>query len=116
MATVKAEGSSREGDSRGEAGAEDQIVTLSEVIRQTEALEEEAEAKMQEDWGEENVCTYGDGYIDQPIYSCLSCAAQCGRSVGVCYGCYLSCHLEHETIELFSKRGFRWAYHFWPNL
>lgn len=26
---------------------------------------------------------------------------------GVCYGCSLRCHLQHEIEELFFKRGFR---------
>ena len=27
--------------------------------------------------------------------------------VGVCFACYLRCHLEHDTVELYHKHGFR---------
>lgn len=55
-----------------------------------------------------SVCTYGDGYKDQSVYSCRTCAEIVGHPVGVCYGCYLECHLGHDlVVELFTRRKFR---------
>ena len=54
------------------------------------------------------MCTFEKGYIDQPVYSCRTCAEILGHPVGVCYGCYLECHLGHDkVVELFTKRKFR---------
>lgn len=81
-------------------------LTLTEFL----ALSEEVEAINTDDWGEEDVCTWSKGYIEQPVYSCITCSVQKGDNrcrVGVCFGCYLKCHLHHEVEELFDKRGFR---------
>lgn len=57
---------------------------------------------------QKSVCTFENGYYDQPIYSCITCAEIAGRPVGVCYGCYLECHLGHDNVvELFTRRKFR---------
>ena len=54
------------------------------------------------------MCTYEKGYFDQPVYSCITCSEIAGRPIGVCYGCYLECHLGHENVvELFTRRQFR---------
>ena len=70
---------------------------------------------------------FTQGYITQPVYACLTCSKQSGNmvcscstevhthafvivvgaQVGVCFGCYLKCHLEHDTVELYHKHGFR---------
>lgn len=47
------------------------------------------------------------GYFTQPVYACRTCAKQSGNMVGVCFACYLRCHLEHDTVELYHKHGFR---------
>ncbi|EUC58458.1 metaphase-anaphase transition protein (Mlo2), putative [Rhizoctonia solani AG-3 Rhs1AP] len=53
--------------------------------------------------GEFSQCTYDLGYLKQSVYLCLMCEA--GR--GVCASCSISCHADHEQIELFPKRHFR---------
>jgi len=58
-------------------------------------------------WGEEWVCTYDGGYMSQPVYSCATCFAEKGEVFGFCFGCSMSCHLDHEVFELFDKRNFR---------
>jgi hypothetical protein len=44
----------------------------------------------------------------QPIFSCRTCAANNGGApVGVCEPCMLSCHTEHEVVEVGDRHGFR---------
>ena len=86
---------------------EEPIMTMNEVLQSFKDLEKEAEEKEKEHWGEEFACTYDKGYINQPVYACLTCSKACGKPVGVCYGCYLNCHLNHDTVELFYKHHFK---------
>lgn len=86
---------------------EEPIMSMNEVLQNFKDLEKEAEEKEKEHWGEESVCTYDKGYINQPVYACLTCSKACGKPVGVCYGCYLNCHLNHDTVELFYKHRFK---------
>ncbi|KAL2917070.1 hypothetical protein HK105_203502 [Polyrhizophydium stewartii] len=46
-------------------------------------------------------------FVKQKVYSCRTCAAAVGGPVGVCYGCFVSCHTTHDVVELFDCRGFR---------
>ncbi|KAF8978821.1 hypothetical protein BGZ46_006113 [Entomortierella lignicola] len=47
------------------------------------------------------------GYIRQPVYSCLTCNPNPSEEAGFCYSCSISCHGEHNLVELFTKRSFR---------
>ncbi|KAN0065110.1 hypothetical protein ACQY0O_001607 [Thecaphora frezii] len=49
-----------------------------------------------------DTCTHSMGYIRQPVYACKTCGGG-----GVCAGCSISCHAEHDLVELFNKRHFR---------
>lgn len=41
------------------------------------------------------------------MYACQTCTpAGSGRIAGVCYSCSISCHADHELLELFTKRDF----------
>jgi len=43
----------------------------------------------------------------QAVYVCLTCTpAGCGRRAGLCFGCSVRCHGDHDIIELFQKRDF----------
>ena len=44
-------------------------------------LEEEAQEEMSQNWGDETKCTYAQGYIDQPVYSCRECSERTGKQV-----------------------------------
>lgn len=47
---------------------------------------------------------YSDlGYIKQPLYGCLTCL----NNGAVCAACSISCHGEHQLVELFNRRDFR---------
>jgi len=52
-------------------------------------------------------CTFNDGYTNQPVFVCLTCTVKTGEYAGVCLGCSMNCHLEHEILELWNKRSFR---------
>ena len=57
-------------------------------------------------------CTYSQGYIHQPLFSCLTCrggagADGAGRDVALCAACAFKCHLEHEMEEIYDKRHTR---------
>lgn len=62
---------------------------------------------MSQNWGDETKCTYAQGYIDQPVYSCRECSERTGKQFGFCYGCSMKCHVDHTVFELFEKRHFR---------
>lgn len=59
-----------------------------------------------------DTCTQPLGSIRQSLFSCLTCnppsvqASDAYEPAGVCYSCSISCHGEHELVELFSRRNF----------
>ena len=57
-------------------------------------------------------CTYDQGYIQQPLFSCLTCRGGAGeegagRDVALCAACAFKCHGEHELEEIYDKRHTR---------
>ncbi|KAI3727725.1 hypothetical protein L6452_16343 [Arctium lappa] len=51
-------------------------------------------------------CTYNKGHMKrQAIFSCITCTPD--GNAGVCTACSLSCHEDHEIIELWTKRNFK---------
>lgn len=48
-------------------------------------------------------CTYPQGYIEQSIYVCKTCKS----TQGICTGCLINCHSDHEFIEIGPKKDFR---------
>ncbi|GAA6027342.1 hypothetical protein JCM8097_002610 [Rhodosporidiobolus ruineniae] len=71
-----------------------------DMIAAQDALEEEAREAIPFSGDE---CTYDLGYIKQPLYACLTCL----HNRAVCAGCSISCHAEHQLVELFNRRNFR---------
>ena len=57
-------------------------------------------------------CTKPLGPLRQSVYACLTCSPppatphQQFTPAGVCYSCSISCHGEHNLVELFTKRNF----------
>ncbi|KAG8629280.1 hypothetical protein KVT40_003145 [Elsinoe batatas] len=57
-------------------------------------------------------CTKALGALRQSLFSCLTCNPPPKAlndpysAAGVCYSCSISCHGDHELVELFSKRDF----------
>lgn len=79
---------------------EDEVgFTAADLIAQQSKLEAQANEAIPFQF---DTCTHERGYIRQPVYSCKTCGGG-----GVCAGCSVSCHAEHELVELFNKRKFR---------
>ncbi|KAK3707017.1 hypothetical protein LTR37_012349 [Vermiconidia calcicola] len=59
-----------------------------------------------------DTCTYPLGPLRQSVYTCLTCSPppasphQQFTPAGLCYSCSISCHGEHNLVELFTKRDF----------
>ncbi|KJX98663.1 metaphase-anaphase transition protein mlo2 [Zymoseptoria brevis] len=59
-----------------------------------------------------DTCTKPLGPLRQTVYACLTCTPppaskyQQFTPAGVCYSCSISCHGEHNLVELFTKRDF----------
>ncbi|KAJ5197789.1 uncharacterized protein N7498_006906 [Penicillium cinerascens] len=57
-------------------------------------------------------CTYALGPLRQSLFACLTCNPPPANPddpytpAAVCYSCQISCHSEHELVELFNKRNF----------
>ncbi|KAJ5293635.1 hypothetical protein PENANT_c002G05449 [Penicillium antarcticum] len=57
-------------------------------------------------------CTYALGPLRQILFACLTCNPTPTNpdepydAAAVCYSCSISCHGEHELVELFNKRNF----------
>ncbi|EMC95951.1 hypothetical protein BAUCODRAFT_510329 [Baudoinia panamericana UAMH 10762] len=57
-------------------------------------------------------CTQPLGPLRQSVFACLTCTPppasphQHFTPAGVCYSCSISCHGDHNLVELFSKRDF----------
>ncbi|SJX63538.1 related to Protein mlo2 [Sporisorium reilianum f. sp. reilianum] len=79
---------------------EDEVgFTAADLIAQQSRLEAQANEAIPFQF---DTCTHERGYIRQPVYACKTCGGG-----GVCAGCSVSCHAEHELVELFNKRKFR---------
>ncbi|CAG8694736.1 uncharacterized protein OCT59_019415 [Rhizophagus irregularis] len=82
-----------------------ETLTVKEILERQRLLEEEAGEILS---GRFDECTYNKGYIRQPVYACKTCKPSEGYGPGgVCYSCSISCHSDHELVELFSKRNFK---------
>ncbi|KAL6244693.1 hypothetical protein RBB50_008221 [Rhinocladiella similis] len=83
--------------------------TASDFIDQQLALEADAREVLPYKFDK---CTNVLGPLRQTIFACLTCspppasAAQVYTPAGVCYACSISCHGEHNLVELFSRRDF----------
>ena len=72
--------------------------TAADLIEQQERLESQAAEAIPFRFDE---CTRDRGHIRQPIYACRTCGGG-----GVCAGCSVACHGDHDLVELFHKRHF----------
>lgn len=91
-------------------GAETSYVTMEDILKEQEELEETSQAVL--GGSDEKNCTYSKGYVDrQALYACLTCVPEArvdeSKRSGVCLACSLQCHDNHELLELYTKRKFR---------
>ncbi|PWN38082.1 uncharacterized protein FA14DRAFT_159821 [Meira miltonrushii] len=80
---------------------DEQGFTAAQLIEKQAELEEAARQAVPFSFTKGG-CTYERGYIRQPVYACKTCGGG-----GVCAGCSVGCHADHELVELFAKRNFR---------
>jgi len=76
-------------------------VTMLDVLQDIVQQEVAVQTILSKDESKE--CSYQKGYTEQTLFGCLTCA----KEAGICLGCYLTCHLDHETFEIGVKKNFR---------
>ncbi|KAG9661448.1 zf-UBR-domain-containing protein, partial [Aureobasidium melanogenum] len=83
--------------------------TAQEFIASQLELEKEAKEALPYQF---DTCTKPLGPLRQAIFACLTCNPpsasdnESSTPAAVCYSCSISCHGEHELVELFTKRNF----------
>ncbi|PSK46569.1 hypothetical protein B9Z65_5537 [Elsinoe australis] len=99
---------SKSSDTRSQISAADSQ-TAQEYLTQQLRLEAEAKEALPYQF---DTCTKPLGPLRQSLFSCLTCNPPPQSindpytAAGICYSCSISCHGEHELVELFSKRDF----------
>ncbi|ETW06502.1 hypothetical protein H310_02741 [Aphanomyces invadans] len=78
-------------------------VTLQEVLEQDTELVHTANAVLGD--ASATHCSFPDGYVRQALFACLTCKTD--EPAGLCLACSLTCHTDHELVELYTKRHFR---------
>lgn len=88
---------------------EEEVVTLSDVLKHNEHLSETADAVLGD--ASDTHCSYPMGYMRQAVYACMTCTPDAllkpETRAGVCLACTYNCHQDHELVELYTKRAFR---------
>ncbi|XP_045768941.1 putative E3 ubiquitin-protein ligase UBR7 [Maniola jurtina] len=89
---------------------DEKVVTMMDVLQEQEDFEEDVNAVLGA--SDEKDCTYSKGYIKrQALYACMTCCADAKndptKRAGVCLACSLTCHENHDLIELYTKRNFK---------
>ena len=93
----------------GNSQASEQSQTAQDYIASQLSLEADAREALPYQF---DTCTKPLGPLRQSVYACLTCTPppasphQQFTPAGVCYGCSISCHGEHNLVELFSRRDF----------
>ncbi|SMY25229.1 unnamed protein product [Zymoseptoria tritici ST99CH_1A5] len=91
------------------SAASDTSQTAHDYIASQLSLEAEAREALPYQF---DTCTKPLGPLRQTVYACLTCTPppaskyQQFTPAGVCYSCSISCHGEHNLVELFTKRDF----------
>ncbi|KAL3671293.1 hypothetical protein V7S43_003225 [Phytophthora oleae] len=88
---------------------DEEVVTLSEVLKHNEHMTETADAVLGD--ASDTHCSYPMGYMRQAVYACLTCTPDSKEKpetrAGVCLACTYNCHQDHDLVELYTKRAFR---------
>lgn len=82
------------------------VMTIPELLDQQSTLESEAAEVLPFDFSR---CTRSLGPLRQSIYSCLTCNPIDSiphTQAGICSSCSISCHTDHQLVELFVRRDF----------
>ncbi|KAI8849925.1 hypothetical protein BC829DRAFT_390516 [Chytridium lagenaria] len=87
-------------------------ITAAEYLEREDELTREAAEALP---GSIDRCSFDKGYVNQQIFSCLTCASKRAEAhpdtelthIGVCYACFVQCHTTHNVVEMFYRRAFR---------
>jgi hypothetical protein len=82
----------------------DLVTGWDQLLKKREAIGKKASEMIE--LSEEGKCSYDKGYFTQEVFLCRTCNKN-ELGSGVCVGCYLSCHLDHDVAELGPKANFR---------
>nr|XP_056707298.1 putative E3 ubiquitin-protein ligase UBR7 [Euleptes europaea] len=90
----------------GERNAEEPVVSLAEVLAESDELEKEARAVL--GGSDHERCSYSQGAVKrQALYACSTCTPSGEEPAGICLACSYECHGTHKLFELYTKRNFR---------
>jgi len=81
--------------------------TMEEIWLQQHGEALMAQEVVKKSRGTSTECTFPKGYCKQQIFICKTCNPDEGKPAGFCLACSLSCHLDHEVRELWTRRSFR---------
>ncbi|TIB17372.1 hypothetical protein E3P89_00041 [Wallemia ichthyophaga] len=81
------------------------VTTAQEYIKQQEQLEAEARELLP---FKADLCTqdYDKNETGKPLRQAVYLCKTCGFDKGICVGCSIICHSDHDMLELFPKRSF----------
>ncbi|XP_065657282.1 putative E3 ubiquitin-protein ligase UBR7 isoform X3 [Hydra vulgaris] len=83
---------------------DEDIITVEDAVYEMDAQVEESIAILGA--SDSDNCTYSMGYMErQALFACKTCDLK--SDAGICYACSLTCHHEHDLIELYTKRNIR---------
>ncbi|XP_060612415.2 putative E3 ubiquitin-protein ligase UBR7 [Anolis sagrei] len=89
-----------------ERSGEEPVVSLAEVLAESEQLEQEARAVL--GGSDHERCSYSQGAVKrQALYACSTCTPRGEEPAGICLACSYECHGTHKLFELYTKRNFR---------
>jgi len=88
----------------------EETFTIQELIQLNNSEMDEVAAVLGA--ADENNCSYNKGYMTrQALYACLTCNPDAknnkSKLAGCCLACSMTCHTDHEFVELYTKRNFR---------
>ena len=81
---------------------ENETITLEEIAN-TMKEDDQTETKILNST-KASQCTHTLAYISQTVYVCKSCDQ---KDVGICLACALTCHQNHDIMDLGIRKGFR---------
>lgn len=88
-----------------EGGQDGDAITMQEYLEREQQLEQEA---LEAYPGKFDHCTYEEGYLRQPLWTCRTCQLTEGHhGSAICYSCSLVCHPTCDLVELGGRRHFR---------
>lgn len=73
-----------------------------ELLEQQKAVSQNAVAVFGD--VEDDKCTWDLAKSRQSVFACRTCFEATGRRAGICAGCSMTCHRNHEVLELYTKR------------